>query len=214
MPRKALDELMEKIKRDIMEMSNLASVAILKATEALNKRDRKLAEEVIIEDNVINGLEHQIKSRSIQAMALQQPVAKDLREISVSMDVAYNLERIGDFAKDMAETLKYLEEGYIMLDEINAMGELASKMVKAAGEAFVKEDRQKISSVMEMEDKIDELYKSVFPILKKTVEEGKGKCSSALNLILISKFLERVGDHSVNIVDRAMYKMSGREEYL
>jgi phosphate transport system protein len=214
MPRKALDALMDRIDKDVVEMAGLASEAIMKATEALDKRDLKLAKEVILEDSVINGLEHQIKSRSIQAMALQQPVAKDLRRISVSMDVAYNLERIGDFAKDIAESLTYLNEGYLMVDEITEMGKLTSQMVKEAGEAFVHEDKEKIASVMKMEDRVDELYKSVFPILKKTVAEGRENCSSALNLILISKFLERTGDHSVNIADRAMYKMSGMEEYL
>jgi phosphate transport system protein len=147
-------------------------------------------------------------------MALQQPVAKDLRFLSVSMDVSYNFERIGDFAKDIAESLTYLDSGYLMLDEITQMGKLTSQMVKEAGEAFVKDDKDKIASVMKMEDRVDELYKSVFPILKRTVAEGKENCSSALNLILISKFMERIGDHSVNIADRAMYKMSGREEFL
>jgi phosphate transport system protein len=214
MTRKALDALMEKIREDIKEMADLASSAVLKATEALDKNDVKLAKEVMVEDGLINGYEHNIKSRSLQAMALQQPVAKDLRFLSVSMDVAYNFERIGDFAKDIAESLTYLDSGYLMLDEITQMGRLTSQMVKEAGEAFVKEDTDKIASVMKMEDRVDELYKSVFPLLKRTVSEGTENCSSALNLILISKFLERIGDHSVNIADRAMYKMSGREEYL
>lgn len=214
MTRKALDALMEKINEDIKEMAELSSAAVLKATDALEKKDAKLAKEVMVEDSLINGYEHNIKSRSLQAMALQQPVAKDLRFLSVSMDVAYNFERIGDFAKDIAESLTYLDSGFLMLDEITQMGKLTSQMVKEAGEAFVKEDKDKIASVMKMEDKVDEIYKSVFPLLKRTVSEGKENCSSALNLILISKFMERIGDHSVNIADRAMYKMSGREEFL
>ncbi|MBN2014238.1 MAG: phosphate signaling complex protein PhoU [Candidatus Altiarchaeota archaeon] len=214
MPRKALDREMEKVKRDIMEMTELVSKAVLKAIAALEKNDRDLARKVGIEDDLINEYETQIKKRSIQTIALQQPVAKDLRIISVSMDVAYNLERIGDFARDIAMSLEYIDDGYVILEEITKMGKLGAQMVRDAGDAFVNERKEKIDTIMQMEDEVDKIYKSVFPILKKSVEGGEGKCSNALNLILISKFLERIADHSVNITNRAMYEIYGKEEYL
>jgi phosphate transport system protein len=214
MPRKALDSEMEKIRRDILEMSDLVSNAMSKSITVLEKKDKKLAEEVCIEDGLINEYETYIKRRSIQTIALQQPVAKDLRFISISLDVAYNLERIGDYAKDIAESLQYMNDGYFLLDEIPEMGKLAGQMIGDAVNAFTNEDMQKVDSVLKMEERVDEIYKSIFPILKSTVREKCDKCPTALNLILIGKFIERIADHSVNIAKRAMYKISGEVEYL
>jgi len=105
MPRKALDRQIDKIRRDILEMSELVSGAVLKAITALKNNDKKLANEVIIGDELIDNYYTHIKKRVIQTIALHQPVAKDLRFISISLDVAYNLERIGDYARDIAESL-------------------------------------------------------------------------------------------------------------
>jgi len=214
MPRKALDRQMDKIRRDILEMSELVSNAVSKAMTALENKDKKLANEVIIGDELINNYYTHIKRRSIQTIALQQPVAKDLRFISISLDVAYNLERIGDYAKDIAQSLEYMNRGYFMLDEISEMGRISSQMSKDSAYAFVNEDRGKIDRILKKEDRVDELYASVFPILKNVIEEKCENCPNALNLILIAKFIERIADHSVNIANRAMYEISGEEEYL
>jgi len=214
MPRKALDRQIDKIRRDILEMSELVSSAVLKAITALENNDKKLANEVIIGDELIDNYYTHIKKRGIQTIALHQPVAKDLRFISISLDVAYNLERIGDYARDIVESLDYMKKGYFVLDEISEMGKISSQMGRDAADAFVNEDRGKIDEILKKEDRVDELYASIFPILKNAIEEKCEKCPSALNLILIAKFIERIADHSVNIVNRAMYEMSGEEEYL
>lgn len=214
MPRKALDRQIDKIRRDILEMSELVSSAVLKAITALENNDKKLANEVIIGDELIDNYYTHIKKRGIQTIALHQPVAKDLRFISISLDVAYNLERIGDYARDIVESLDYMKKRYFVLDEISEMGKISSQMGRDAADAFVNEDRGKIDEILKKEDRVDELYASIFPILKNAIEEKCEKCPSALNLILIAKFIERIADHSVNIVNRAMYEMSGEEEYL
>lgn len=214
MPRKALDNEMEKIKRDIMEMSELVRNAVSNTMNALEKNDRKLANEVVLGDELINNYHTQIRRRSIQAIALQQPVAKDLRVISISLDVSGNLERIGDYAKDIAEMLEHMNGAYIVPDEITEMGKMTLQMVEAAGEAFVNEKKEKIDAVLRMEEAVDETYESTFPVLKKVACEGGERCTSALNFALIAKFLERIADHSVNIVNRALYGMYGKEKYL
>ncbi len=214
MPRKALDREINKVKRDISEMSELVSDAVLKALSVIENRDGKMANEVIIGDDLIDNYYTHIKRRSIQTIALQQPVAKDLRFISISLDVAYNLERIGDYAKDIAEIFEHMNEGYFMLNEISEMANISAKMSRDAADAFINEDRGKIDKVLESEVRVDQLYGSIFPILKNTMKEDSVKCPTALNLVLIARFIERIADHSVNIVDRAMYKISGKEEYL
>jgi phosphate transport system protein len=214
MPRKALDKQMASIRRDILEMSELVCNAVSKALTAFKENDGKLAYEVIIGDDLINNYYTHIKRRSIQTIALQQPVARDLRFISISLDVAYNLERIGDYAKDIAEHLEHMNKGYFVLDEILEMGGISVEMIRDSSDAFVKEDREKIDRVMGREGRVDELYRSIFPILKDAIEKKCEKCPAALNLILIAKFIERIGDHSVNIANRAMYELSGKEKYL
>ncbi len=214
MPRKALDRQMDKIRRDILEMSELVSSAVSKAMTALENEDKKLANEVIIGDDLIDNYYTHIKRRSIQTIALQQPVAKDLRFISISLDVAYNIERIGDYARDIAETLEYMNKGYFMLDEISEMGKIAAQMSKDATDAFVNGDISKIDGIRKREDRVDELYGSIFPILKNIIKDKCEKCPNALNLILIAKFIERIADHSINIANRAMYEISGEEKYL
>ncbi|RLI93114.1 MAG: phosphate transport system regulatory protein PhoU [Candidatus Altiarchaeales archaeon] len=214
MPRKALDRQIDKIRRDILEMSELVSDAVLKAITALENNDKKMANEVIIGDELIDNYYTHIKKRVIQTIALHQPVAKDLRFISISLDVAYNLERIGDYARDIAESLDYMNKGYFVLDEISEMGRISSQMSGDAADVFVNENRENIDEILKKEDRVDELYKSVFPTLKNIIEKKYEKYPDALNLILIAKFLERIADHSVNIANRAMYEMSGEEEYL
>jgi len=107
-----------------------------------------------------------------------------------------------------------MNKGYFVLDEISEMGRISSQMGRDAADVFVNENRGKIDEILKKEERVDELYKSIFPILKNAIEKKCEKCPNALNLILIAKFLERIADHSVNIANRAMYEMSGEEEYL
>ncbi len=214
MPRKAMDKQMNKIKEGISEMSELVSNAVSKAMTALEKNDKQLANEVIIGDGFIDNYYVHIKRRSIQTIALHQPVARDLRFISISLDVVYNLERIGDYSRNIAEAVEYLNKEYTVPEEIREMGKLAVQMSGKAANVFVNDNGGQIKEILKMEDKVDEIYRSVFPILKNDLKGKCKECPTALNMILIAKFLERIADHSVNIANRAMYEISGKEEYL
>ena len=181
----------------------------------------------------MNELYAEIKERCIQTIALQQPVARDLRFISISMDVATNLERIGDYAVDIAKNVGYIlyespkiSEEYskrvLKLIDVNNgnknpildMGEMAADMVSKAGPAFIYKDTKKIEEIHKLEDQVDCLFAKVFRTLENIPRKDSEGVSFALNIILTARYLERIADHSVNIANRTFYAMKGREEFI
>lgn len=233
MPRQKLDFQIETIKGDILKMNKVVESQVRDAMKALSHLDHDLALQVIERDNETNALYGEIKERCVQTIALQQPVAKDLRFISIAMDVASNLERIGDYGVDIAKNVDYiLKESPHLSDEFNRdvlklidngctnknliieMGEVAAEMVKNAGPAFINEDGKKIEEIMKLEDRVDELFSRVFHKLEDISRKDTEGVSFALNLVLTARYLERIADHSINITRRTYYAMKGRGEFI
>jgi phosphate transport system protein len=233
MPRKRLDFQIETIKGDILKMNEVVESQVRDAMLALSRLDSELAAKVMERDNETNAFYGDIKERCVQTIALQQPVAKDLRFISIAMDVASNLERIGDYGVDIAKNVDYiLKESPHLSDEFNRdvlklidgdgpnknlmieMGEVASEMVHRAGPAFIYEDGTKIEEIMKLEDQVDELFRKIFHRLEDISRKDTEGVSFALNLILTARYLERIADHSINITKRTYYAMKGKGEFI
>ncbi len=233
MPRQKLDFQMDTIKEDILRMTLLAEEQLRNAMTALSELDSKKAHDIIEKDKHVNELYAEIKERCIQTIALQQPVAKDLRFISISMDVATNLERIGDYAVDIAKNVNYiLDESPNISQEFNRhvlklvdmnegnknpimeMGEIAADMVNKAGPAFIHKDVGRIEEIHKMEDNVDKLFAKVFRKLEEISRKDAEGMSFALNIILTARYLERIADHSVNIAHRTYYAMKAQEEFI
>ena len=232
MPRATLDFQIDTIKGDILKMTKVVEQQLRDAMKALAHLDSDLAKKVIEKDDVTNALYGEIKERCIQTIALQQPVAKDLRVISISMDVASNLERIGDYAVDIAKNVDYiLKESPNLSKEFNKdilklidgdrhenliieMGEVVVAMVRDVGPAFIHEDAAKIEEILKLEDQVDDLFRRIFRRLEDISRKDVEGVSFALNLILTARYLERAADHSVNITKRSLYAMKGKEEYI
>jgi phosphate transport system protein len=232
MPRATLDFQINTIKGDILKMTKVVEQQLRDAMKALAHLDSDLAKKVIDKDDVTNALYGEIKERCIQTIALQQPVAKDLRVISISMDVASNLERIGDYAVDIAKNVDYiLKESPHLSEEFNKdvlklidgdkhenliieMGEVVTAMVRDVGPAFIHEDAAKIEEILKLEDRVDDLFRRIFRKLEDISRKDVEGVSFALNLILTARYLERAADHSVNITKRSLYAMKGKEEYI
>ncbi len=232
MPRAKLDFQIDTIKGDILKMTRAVEQQIRDAMKALEHLDSDLARKVIEKDDETNALYGEIKERCIQTIALQQPVAKDLRIISISMDVASNLERIGDYAVDIAKNVDYiLRESPHLSEEFNKdvlklidgngsenlmmeMGDVVASMVRDSGPAFIREDARKIEEIMKLEDQVDDLFRRIFRKLEDISRKDIEGVSFALNLILTARYLERAADHSVNITKRTLYAMRGKEEYI
>jgi len=212
MARRALDKEMDKIRRDTIEMAESVSKALKKAMTALENGDKKLANEVIIEDDLVDNYYTHIKKRVIQTIALQQPVAGDLRFIGITLDVAKDLERVGDYAVDIAKAVPFMDRKFEM-KEISEMGRVSMEMPIDATDAFIHHDMEKRGVILEKEEMVDKLYSSIFPKILKHLSGGDmGR--AGLNAILIGKYLERIADHCVNIAERTMYAISGDKKYL
>ncbi|MBN2251297.1 MAG: phosphate signaling complex protein PhoU [Candidatus Altiarchaeota archaeon] len=233
MPRKKLDFQIKTIKDEIEELTDLVAGQVGDSVKALSKLDEKDAKKVIEDDKKANELYTEIKERCIQTIALQQPVAKDLRFISISMDVATNLERIGDYAADIAKNVGYiLSESPHISEEFNhkvlklidgekngenlvtGMSKAAMEMVKKAGRAFISQDPEKLKEIEGLEEAVDEYFRRIFRRLEHISRTDAEGVSFALNMILTARYLERIGDHSMNIASRTMYAMKGREEFI
>lgn len=232
MPRAKLDFQIDTIKADILKMTKNVDEQLRDAMKALAHLDSGLAQKVVDKDDETNALYGEIKERCIQTIALQQPVAKDLRIISISMDVASNLERIGDYAVDIAKNVDYiLKESPHISEEFNRdilrlidgdggknlmveMGEVVATMVRDSGPAFIREDSKKVEEINRLEDQVDDLFRRIFRKLEDISRKDVEGVSFALNLILTARYLERIADHSVNITKRTVYAMKGKEEYI
>ena len=213
MVRTKFDRELKHLKRDLRTMSKLVQKNLCDATDALRRRDIKLSSEVIKKDNEeINVLYRDIEERCIHCIALHQPVACDLRFISTTMSVAINLERIGDYAKDIAKVVPFITEDAPVddIEEIlREMSNIAVPMTKHAMSSFINKNKRNLSKVNDGEEKIDVLYGSVFRKLKEKVTTSCDICSIALNLLLVARYLERAGDHAVNISKRTTYVING-----
>jgi phosphate transport system protein len=214
MARKTLDIELEKIGRDILKMSDMVCEVIENSEIALRNRDMKLSTKLINNDDNVDSLYKEIEERCIRAIALHQPVAKDLRFITAAMNVASNIERIGDYSVDTAKIVPYIVDEKMNIDEIRTMTGICKEMTRNSVEGFIKNDSKKVELVKSKEEQVDELYKCIFPLLKKIVMEKPERITLTLNILLVARHLERTGDHAVNIANRAMYAISGGEEYL
>jgi len=218
MARSKFDRELKHLKTDLRLMSKLVQKNLGDATDALRRRDIKLSSEVIKKDNEeIDILYREIEERCILCIALHQPVAGDLRFISTAMSVVSNLERIGDYAKDIAMIVPYIE-GEPPLDDIEEtlreMSDTCVSMTKHAMNSFINKNKNYVESVGVDEDKVDSLYGSIFPKLKERMAANPDNSSIVLNLLLAGRYFERIGDHALNISKRTMFVVSGAWKYI
>jgi phosphate transport system protein len=198
---------LNKLKEQLLKMGGLAEQAIHNAVEALVKRDTALAEKTIAEDGKINGIEIAIDELSLKLLALHQPMAADLRFITSAMRINYELERIGDQAVNIAERVIPLNQEpqlkpYI---DIPRMAEITKQMVKDVLDSFVNRDPILARSVCERDDEVDALNDQVFRELLTYMISDPKTITRAVQLIIVSRCLERIADHTTNIAEGVIF---------
>lgn len=198
---------LNKLKEQILKMGGLAEQAINNAVEALVKRDTALAEKTIREDGKINEMEILIDEQCLRLLALHQPMAADLRFITSAMRINYELERIGDQAVNIAERVVILNQEpqlkpYI---DIPRMTEITKKMVKDVLDAFVNRDPVLARNVCQRDDEVDALNDQVFRELLTYMMSDPKTITRAVNLIIVSRCLERIADHTTNIAEGIIF---------
>jgi phosphate transport system protein len=207
-------EQLDELRRKLLEMSGHAEQLVDQSITSLLDRDRALAESVIAGDKVLNTLEIEIEQLSISLLALQQPMARDLRSIVGTIKVSGDLERVGDHAVNIAESaLRLADEGGAITPspELEDMARRARAMLRDALQAFTKADGALGREVCMADDAVDALHNSVFRILLTHMMEDARTITPSLELLLVSRNLERVADLATNIGEDAVYLAEGKQ---
>ena len=209
--RNRFDEQLHTLNHELLEMGALIERAIRSATDALVKQDVEAALQAIAADKEVDQAERDIESLCLKLLLQQQPVARDLRLISSALKMITDMERIGDQASDIAELVIYLSrEPYIKeLTHLPQMAENAIRMVSGALDAYVRKDVVLAQEVMGMDDAIDALFVTVKDELIALIRHDAAAGSQAIDLMMIAKYYERIGDHAQNIAEWVEYAFTG-----
>ena len=212
--RNRFDQQLADLNTHLLEMGAMIEKSIENATQALIRQDVEAANAAIAMDHDVDQKEREIESLSLKLLLQQQPVARDLRLISSALKMITDMERIGDQASDIAELVIYLsKEPYIKeLTHLPQMAENAIRMVTGALDAYVRKDVVLAQEVMGMDDAIDALFVTVKDELIALIRHDAAAGSQAIDLMMIAKYYERIGDHAQNIAEWVEYALTGRHK--
>ena len=212
--RKQYDTDLESLKESLTEMGRSSADAVENVLEALCVADADAAATIVKGDARINNMERDIEHRCMTLLLRQQPVAGDLRRISTAMKVVTDIERIGDHAADIAEIIPHLvtvrKEGDPAVSQAIAMGKKAHQMILDALAALTAEDELAAHKVIAADDAVDYDFNAIKHQLAQEIAEDPGKVDAALDLLMVIKYLERIGDHAVNVAEWVQFVRTGR----
>ncbi|MBU0685731.1 MAG: phosphate signaling complex protein PhoU [Thermoplasmatota archaeon] len=211
-PRKAYETELTELNRLMEKMATRTSEAIELAVRSFEKLDLDLAEKVKKIDEEMYLLNIEIEKRCLEVIALQSPVAKDLRTIGTYLKVITDFDRIGRYARDIAEVTIHAQAmaHFKPLVSIPHMAEMAERMVDRSVDAFLKRDTSPTKEVFELEDKVDSLYDEIFREVITYMMEDSKKIGLGINYTLVARYLERIADHACNISERVIYMVTGQ----
>jgi phosphate transport system protein len=207
--QQSLDELKERL----LVMAGMAEQAIQRAIEGYSGRDVAMCERVIRDESAINALEREIDQKAVDLLAMEQPMAVDLRFILAVLRINVDLERVGDQAVNIAQRaqeMTALPEAELPVD-IPRLASLAEAMVRRALQAFIEGDAALAQTVLEMDDQVDAMNTAAFKALSALIQQRPEVTPQALSALIIAKNLERVGDHATNIAEDVIFWVSGAD---
>lgn len=210
--RTILDDQLQKLNTMLIEMGSQIETAIDSSMEALKNQDVELAQKTIDYDDEIDQKERDIEALCMKLLLQYHPVAKDLRLISSALKMIRDMERIGDQAADIAEISILLSgQKYIkQLNHVPQMGEHTGRMVTDSIDAFVNKDLELARNVIVYDDVVDGLFDTIKNDLISLIGADQDNGEQAIDLIMIAKYLERIGDHAVNIAEWVVYSITGK----
>ena len=210
---KAFDQDIGQLRALISQMGGLAEQAIHDAMKALSRGDLALAKEVRKKDKAIDAIEAEVERLAVRVIALRAPMADDLREVVAALKIAAVVERIGDYAKNIAKRVPLIHsDGDDRIEAISllpAMAQMASDMVHDVLDAFAARDADAAVSVCERDKAVDDFYNSLFRVLVTHMMENPKTIGQVAHLLFIAKNLERVGDHATNVAEMVYYAATG-----
>ncbi|HXU45925.1 MAG TPA: phosphate signaling complex protein PhoU [Thermoanaerobaculia bacterium] len=208
-----LDQELDRIRQSLLRMGGMVEEMVARATRALLERDRELSRQVVSSDQEVDLLEIEIDEHCHSVLGRKQPIAVDLRFLVAVMKINSDLERIGDSAVNIAQSVEQLVDQpplkpYIDLPRLS---QLVQGMVRESLDAFVRRDVELAQAVCRRDDEVDALYKQIFRELLTFMIEDPKTVSRALHLLLIARNLERIADHATNISEDVIYYVEGRD---
>ena len=212
--RNRFDEQLEQLNNHLLEMGALIERSIENATQAMINQDVEAAMASVTADHEVDQKEREIEALCLKLLLQQQPVARDLRLISAALKMITDMERIGDQAADIAGIVSYIaREPYIKeLVHLPQMGRNAIAMVRGSLDAYVNKDLDLARKVMGMDDAIDQLFDIVKDELIDHIRSDASAGSQAVDLLMIAKYYERIGDHAQNIAEWVEYALTGKHK--
>ena len=211
--RNRFDQQLFELNRELIEMGAMCEEAIASAAKALSTGDMKLAAKVCENSSAIDQMERDIEGRCMKLLLHQQPVARDLRQISAALKMITDMERIGDQAEDIAEIVTFLNgrtmEGVELIEE---MARATIEMVMSSVDAFVKKDVELAEKVIAQDDVVDDYFSKVKYGIISMIAENSTDGEFALDLLMIAKYFERIGDHATNIAEWVIYSVTGKHK--
>jgi len=210
---KAFDNDIGELRGLISQMGGLAEDAIDKAMQALQRNDLALAEQVRVADKQIDGIEAEVERLAVRIIALRAPMAVDLREVVAALKIAGVVERIGDYAKNIAKRVPMIESEHRIepISILPAMGRMASEMVHDVLDAFAARDPEEAVRVVECDNALDDFYDSIFRTLVTYMVENPRTIGQVAHLLFVAKNLERIGDHATNVAEMVYFAATGTQ---
>jgi phosphate transport system protein len=213
MTRIKFQQSLDELKEQLLVMAGLAEQAIQRAIEAYRVRDLSICDLVSRSEMAINRLEREIDQSALDLLAMEQPMAIDLRFILAVIKINADLERVGDAAKAISDRVRSMEQMAVveLPVDIPRMASLAAEMVRKCLQAFIEGDAAMARSILAMDDAVDAMNKAAYRALTKVMEEQSHLAPQALNALMISRNLERVADHATNIAEDVIFWVEGAD---
>ncbi|VVT14135.1 Phosphate-specific transport system accessory protein PhoU homolog [Sphingomonas sp. EC-HK361] len=210
---KAFDTDIGQLRGLISQMGGLAEEAIASAMLSLQRNDLALAQRVRAADKQIDVIESEVERTCVRIIALRAPMANDLREVVAALKIAAVVERIGDYAKNIAKRVPQIESEHRIepISILPAMAEMASRMVREALDAFAARDAEAAVRVQEADNALDDFYDSIFRTLVTHMVENPKTIGQVAHLLFVAKNLERIGDHATNVAEMVYFAATGTQ---
>lgn len=209
--RMSFEHELQLLKENLREMGRMIETAIEKILVAFENQDEALAREIIQDDRNVNDMEKTIEARCLSLILKQQPVARDLRIVTTALKVVTDMERIGDHAADIAELIlrEKREHIYNLVKHIPEMGRVSKEMVHDAVKAFTSLDIEEAGRIIKRDDAVDELFDHVKEEVATLLRASTDQVDQCVDILMIAKYFERIGDHAVNICEWTEFHETG-----
>jgi phosphate transport system protein len=209
---KSFDEDLKRLNNVIAEMGGLAEAQLTRAVESLVRRNSELATQVVQDDERIDALETEVGQMTVRMLALRQPMAQDLREVVAAIKIASDIERIGDYAKNIAKRALVLSTVQPLKPaaSIPRMSQLALQIIKDVLDAYIEKDAEGARAAWRRDEEVDEMYNSLFREMLTYMMEDPRNIGPCTHLLFIAKNIERIGDHATNVAEIVYFLVHGR----